>query len=189
MSINVRTKTLVHGNAVFPQFPGGAGLLTFTPGSQMDLVSNHPWTDILGERQGPGVVFRGHEGNHNFFHAAIPVPNTVPVFFPTHAPPSDPPEPLHFYSTVTPQLVSIFFAVTVDPGVTIRTVFAFDGATMIQLSSPGRLAAPGQGTTVGISNPVPVRLGLGISFDVLFTVTGNITFHAVGAEFQLSNLP
>jgi hypothetical protein len=190
MPITLRTKTLVHGNAVFPQFPGGAGLLTFTAGSQMDQVSNHPWTDILGERQGPGVVFRGHGGNRNFFHAAIPAPSVVPVFSPVQSPAGgDPPGPPHFYFGIIPQLVSFFFDVTLDQGVTISTAFAFDGATLIQASPPGPLATPGQGTTVVINTPVPLRLGLGLSFDVQFTTTGNITFHAVGAEFELRDLP
>jgi hypothetical protein len=187
MPITLRTKTLVHGNAVFSQFPGGAGL-EFTAGSRMDQVSHHAWTDLLGERQGPGVIFRGNAGNSNFFHAAIPVPNAVPVFSPTPQPPSEPPSPPHFHTTVTPLLVSVFFDVTVDPGVRVSTVFAFDGASLIQSSPPGSLALPGQGTTVVITTPVAVRRGLGISFAVLFGSTGNIAFHAVGAEFEFPNL-
>src|SRR5215470_10363149 len=95
--ISLRTKVLVHGNSVFLQFPGGGGS-EFTPSHRMAQVAGHPWTDLTGERQGPGVVFRGNGGDQNFFHVAIPSPNVVPVFTPAVITPESPEEgPPHNY--------------------------------------------------------------------------------------------
>lgn len=98
MAISLRTKTFVHRNAFSLQFPGGAGFSPFTENSRMDFVQNHPWTDIAGERQGPGVVFQRSPGNHNFFHVSIPSPDAIPVRSTTRIYPGDvPPSPPHFY--------------------------------------------------------------------------------------------
>ena len=185
---NLRTKMLVHGNAVFLQFPGGGGP-EFTAGHSMSQFSNHAWTDLLGERQGPGVVFRGNGGNTNFFHVCVPSPNSALVRLETPIVDSDGIEPPHLYTTVPAFLLNVFFEVSLDRGVTMDSVYVFDGVSLL----PGFPHAPaivGSGpTVVNVPSPQALRSGLGISFGVTFNATGNITFHSAGAEFQYSNLP
>jgi hypothetical protein len=186
--ISLRTRTFVHGNAVFLQLPGGAGLV-FTVGSSMANVANHAWTDIVGERQGPGVVFRGNAGNMNFFHVSIPSSSTMPIFSPQLITGGDPPEPSHNYFSAPLSLISVFFDVTVDSGVSIEQVFAFDGRALI----PGFPRPPGallpSATVLPLSSGHSINAGLGLSFQVAFASQGNITFHSAGAEFLLAGLP
>jgi hypothetical protein len=179
--IGLRTMVMVHGNAVSPQFLGGAGL-EYVADHRMDHVSGHPYTDIVGERQGPGVVFRGRgEDNSNFFHVAIPSPSAFPIFSPDGFHDED--GHSHHYFNVTAKLVNVYLDVTVDPGVFLASVFIFDGPQVLQHfthTEHQRLFSLGE--TVLTS-------GLGVSFEVQWGSDGNITFHSVKAEFQLDNLP
>src|ERR1044071_5055413 len=146
--VALEVKTMVHGNAFFLQFPGGVNPLVFTPEHGMDNVSNHPWTDLLGERQGPGVVFRGMPGNTNFFHVSIPCTDHALVR--NETPIRDPEggilEPRHFYTTSRANLVRVFFqASSPDQFVTIQQIFAFDGNVTIPgfpVVGPRRLPPP-----------------------------------------------
>ncbi len=190
MSISLRTQMLVHGNAFSLQFPGGADLLAFTESSMMDHVQNHPWTDVVGERQGPGIVFRGKERNRNFFHVSIPAPNSIPVRSTTViTPDGDPPPPPHFYFTVPAQLINVFVTLSRDPGVTVQHILVFDGVNPIQSVAVNNSRVVNGVPFLTNVGQRPVQTGLGISLDVRFNQAGNITFHGAGAEFQFDNLP
>ena len=189
--VSLRTKILVHGNAVFLQFPGGGGFggLQSTAGHSMSQFDHHALTDLLGERQGPGVVFRGNSGNTNFFHVSIPSPDRALVRSETLISDAMGIEPTHFYTTVSALLINVFFEVSLDPGVVIDSVFVFDGRNML----PGFPLPPTPTsfgpTVVVVPSAQPIQSGLGISFGVTFNAVGNIVFHSAGAEFQYSNLP
>lgn len=183
---NVLIKSFVHGNAVVLQFPGGAGP-EFTAGSRMNQVANHAWTDQLGERQGPGAVFRGQAGNTNFFHVCIPAPDSALVRSPTPIIDEQGITPPHFYVAQPAVLVTVDFDVTLDRGVEITSVSIFDGRNSVAVFTP---SVSGIGTTrISLPSPRQIQFGLGVSFGVTFNGDGNIAFHSAAAQFMYMNLP
>ena len=182
--IGLRTTVMVHGNAVCMQFLGGAGVVSeFVADHRMDHVSGHPFTDIVGERQGPGVVFRGRgEDNSNFFHVAIPSPSAFPIFSPAGFVSDD--GQRHQYFNVTPKLINVSVELTLDPDVFLGSVFIFDGGQVLK-----HFLHTERQRLFSLDAETALNSGLGVSFEVQWASDGNVTFHAVKAEFQLDNLP
>jgi hypothetical protein len=186
--MNLTTKISVHGNSVVPQFAGGA--LITSPGPLLQVNDGSgpvPWSDVVGLRQGPGVIYRGKAGTTNFFHVSIPSPDRYPIYFTAlqGGPDSDDPtSPLHHNVEKVCSVIRIRFIVTLDVGVTVMNVFAFDGRNLL----PGLPINPGGADNITIPEPRIISDGLGISFEVRFGSEGNIVFHGVSAEFSLLNL-
>src|SRR5436853_7020124 len=107
----------VHGSSVVMEFPGGGGVgfPQFTPGHAMDYVSDQPWTDITGSRTGTGAVFHGRSGTTNTFVFSIPTPA---VTFGVITGPR---------TATRASLTKMFVMYSVDDGVRVTGVTAFDG--------------------------------------------------------------
>jgi hypothetical protein len=114
----------------------------------------------------------------------------MPIFSPQLITSDDPSIPPHNYRTAALSLISVFFDVTLDSGVNIAQVYAFDGSALIEgfPRSPGRLT-PSTATVLPLGPGHVITAGLGLSFEVAFASQGNITFHSAGAEFQMDGLP
>lgn len=178
---DARIRILVHGNAVVPQFAGG-GVVT-SPGPLLQ-VNDVQYSDVLGLRQGLGVIFRGKENADNFFHVSIPSPSTYPIrftdaFIDLDNPQSEP----HFYGTRPAHIVRVSFQIVMEPGVKLQKIFTFDGSNLLFVNEFHEGNA-----SVDIPRHA-VTEGLGVSFQVNFSQEGNITFQAVSAEFIISPLP
>jgi hypothetical protein len=160
----------VHGNSVVIQFPGGAGL-EFSLGHRMDKVGNRPWTDIIGLHEEHGTTFRGNGGNSNTFHFWISTPT---------------------YRDGRPRgkVESVAVSYDADDNVHITEVRLADGPTHL-LSPPLPPNTNGNHSRLDTYIVLPIRptmdmtWGLGISVTVQFRGTGNITFRAVGANFEI----
>jgi hypothetical protein len=161
----------IHGNAVIPEQAGGGNINSPGP---LNSVGSIPWTDVLGLPQGPGRSYRGKEGQHVWFHAAVPTPVLT--------------------QSVRTELQDVFVLFRADAGCSLESVHVFDGpdriAPMDGFNSQGdhlRSTIPGQNAFAprepdGIALHV-MRFGLGISMLIRFDREASILFASAGANF------
>ena len=182
----------VHGNSAAIQFPGGGNAGSgSTPGSAMRQVhdvgigSDINWTDVVGERTGPRIVFTGQDQTSNWFHFSIP----TPVFIRDE--------------NVVLQTIYILF--DTSSGSTINQVYAFDGPNFKKVWAPRAALVTGMNHE-GIGGRGATNLsddqngpawdvirydvggwqmswGLGISVEVSFGQNTSVTFTGAGADF------
>ena len=165
----------VHGNAVVLRFPGGAGLSPYTSGHRMDGVldggSHAAWTDITGMHRDGGVTFRGIGGNTNSFQVSIPTPC--------------------WREFVRARLLMVALLFTSDAQAIINGIRLFDGPNQMPFSftsmniSGAHLGLNSNVNRFDLPTPMNILWGLGITIDVNFTQDGEITFHALGADFDV----
>lgn len=173
----------VHGSTAMLRFPGGKGDPTggnHTPGHQMNGVFDREghieWSDILGLRRDTGATFRGRSNQRNNFTFAIPTPCWRSDGRPARR--------------GRAALVMVGFTFTSETPVVIEGGRLFDGHRALPFSLPSMGLAGAHTELVPNVNrfdfpEIDVVFGLAVILDVFFAREGDITFHAVGADFEV----
>jgi hypothetical protein len=172
----------IHGSAVMLEYPGGKGDPIGSPHSphhQMDgvwddeAVSLVEWSDVVGMRRPQGATFRGRRDNRNRFVAAIPTPT--------------------WHNGTFCALRRVALRCQIDPGLTISALQVFDGSRHVDWPFPGMGIPAGDHSLGWVQNinffdradGPQIQSGVCIAFDVRFDRDGNITFNAVGCDFEI----
>lgn len=174
-----RQASWIHGVAGTMQWRGGKGDPVgspHTPGRQMNGVidpavssSRIEWSDHGYPRPG-GATWRGRAGQRNSVHFPIPTPS--------------------WRDGVYAHLLMYGFLVTLDNGVVIEGVDAFDAHSRLAVPQPAMPAGGSFLTLVGNVNrfdfdKIRVEFGLQLTFHLSFDREGDVTFHSVGVDFEL----
>jgi hypothetical protein len=166
----------VHGNSAVMRFPGGKG--DPSPGNHtrshqmngvFDRVGHIEWSDVVGLHRDSGATFRGRTGQRNNFVFSIP---TRCWRDGKHA-----------------NVVMVAFTFTSDLPVVIEAGRLFDGSFSVLSIPITTVGGPRVELVAGVNRfdfqGIQVRFGLAVILDVFFAQEGDITFHAVGADFEV----
>jgi len=186
----------VHGTAVRPTHPGGAGL-EGENGYRLTQVNGKPWTDITGLAYSTEMIFEADANNANDFVFSIPSPVWRAA-----------PKAIEESRAV---LLSAFVLYDADPGVHVQTVTLTDGARpfvdsrgnpigSFNVSQGGGSSFPTSivnGKTkwtidrdpfvAGSTPGAPIFFGLSIQVHVSWTLHGQLRFTAAGADFLVQS--
>jgi hypothetical protein len=163
----------VHGNAVTLCYPGGGGISPYTPNRQMNMAQESgnwiAWTDIVGLHRDEGVTFRGRFNATNKFMVSIPTPC--------------------WRDGARAMLVMVGVIFESDVHVQITRIQVHDGRRQIKDIPMSNLSG-NRPDLIGNVNRfdfpgIEVFFGLNVTFDVFFSQEGNITFNAVGVDFEV----